>query len=112
MICSTRMNTPAGPIEHRTIYSYRGRDSTYVVTALLATGQVWTYHGRPDGNTWVFDLQSDRPEATQRLRMVLTIAGDTIHFDSRIPHKGHSLSGPATALVVMYSPAGMGANLA
>lgn len=39
-------------------------------------------------------------------------AGDTIHFDSRIPHKGHSLSGPATALVVMYSPAGMGANLA
>ena len=80
MICSTRMDTPAGPIEHRTIYSYRGRDSTYVVTALLATGQVWTYHGRPDGNRWVFDLQSDRPEATQRLRMVVTIAGDTVHF--------------------------------
>jgi quercetin dioxygenase-like cupin family protein len=31
-------------------------------------------------------------------------AGDTIHFDSRIPHRGHSLSGSATALVVMYSP--------
>jgi transcriptional regulator with XRE-family HTH domain len=29
--------------------------------------------------------------------------GDTIHFDSRIPHRGHSLAGPATALVVMYS---------
>lgn len=39
-------------------------------------------------------------------------AGDTVHFDSRIPHRGHSLSGPATALVVMYSPAGMNENLA
>ncbi len=38
--------------------------------------------------------------------------GDTIHFDSRIPHRGHSLSGPATALVVMYSPAGSKASLA
>lgn len=38
--------------------------------------------------------------------------GDTIHFDSRIPHRGHSLSGPATALVVMYSPAGSKGNLA
>lgn len=39
-------------------------------------------------------------------------AGDTMHFDSRIPHRGHSLSGPATALVVMYSPAGMNDSLA
>lgn len=39
-------------------------------------------------------------------------AGDTIHFDSRIPHRGHSLSGPATALVVMYSPSGSKGNLA
>jgi hypothetical protein len=80
MICSARHIASAGPIEHRTIYSYRGRDSTYVVTALLATGQVWTYHGRPEGNKWVFNLQPDRPETTQRLRMVLTVAADTIHF--------------------------------
>ena len=32
--------------------------------------------------------------------------GDCIHFDSRIPHRGHSLHGPATAVVVMYSPSG------
>jgi transcriptional regulator with XRE-family HTH domain len=31
-------------------------------------------------------------------------SGDTIHFDSRMPHRGRSLSGSATALVVMYSP--------
>lgn len=39
-------------------------------------------------------------------------AGDTIHFDSRIPHRGHSLSGKATALVVIYSPTGLNDNLA
>ena len=38
--------------------------------------------------------------------------GDTIHFDSRMPHRGHSLSGPATALVVMFSPLGSKASLA
>jgi transcriptional regulator with XRE-family HTH domain len=32
--------------------------------------------------------------------------GDTIHFDSRIPHRGHGVAGPATALVVMHSTAG------
>lgn len=30
--------------------------------------------------------------------------GDTIHFDSSLPHRGRSLSGPAVALVVMHSP--------
>jgi hypothetical protein len=80
MICRPRWNSPAGPVENRTIYSYRGRDSTYIVTALLATGQVWTYHGRPDGNRWTFNLQGDRPNNPQRLRMILTIAGDTIRF--------------------------------
>ncbi|PWK33717.1 helix-turn-helix domain-containing protein [Cupriavidus plantarum] len=30
--------------------------------------------------------------------------GDTIHFDSRIPHRGRSLSGSAKALMVMYAP--------
>lgn len=80
MICVPRRQTPAGPVEQRTIYSYRGRDSTYLVTALLANGQVWTYLGRPVGNQWIFDFQSDRPSNTQRLRMVLTVAPDTIRF--------------------------------
>jgi len=39
-------------------------------------------------------------------------AGDAIHFDSRMPHRGHSLSGEATALVVMYSPESSRENLA
>lgn len=80
MVCRQRWNSPARTMEHATIYSYRGRDSTYIVTALLGTGQVWTYHGRPDGNRWTFDLQGDRPDHPQRLRMIVTVAADTIHF--------------------------------
>ncbi|MCI2810845.1 helix-turn-helix domain-containing protein [Eoetvoesiella caeni] len=38
--------------------------------------------------------------------------GDTVHFDARMPHRGHSLSGGATALVVMYSPTGTNDSLA
>jgi len=30
--------------------------------------------------------------------------GDTVHFDSRIPHRGRSLSGSTRALMVMYAP--------
>jgi len=28
--------------------------------------------------------------------------GDSVYFDSRVPHKGHSMDGEATALVVIY----------
>ncbi|CAN5810637.1 hypothetical protein BH23GEM9_BH23GEM9_37700 [soil metagenome] len=80
MVCNPRWTRPSGLVQHQTIYSYRGRDSTYVVTTFLATGPVWTYHGRPDGNRWVFDLHSERADTAQRLRAILTVAGDTIHF--------------------------------
>jgi hypothetical protein len=80
MICRARSTGPQGVIENRTIYSYRGRDSTYVVTALLANGQLWTYHGRPDGGRWVFHLQDDRPGSSQRLRMTVIPGEDRIRF--------------------------------
>lgn len=88
MVCRQRWNLPARTVEHATIYSYRGRDSTYIVTALLATGQVWTYHGRPDGNRWTFDLQSNRPDNPQRLRMIVTVVADTIHFVEQSSEQG------------------------
>jgi len=80
MICRPRFETESGVIEHRTIYSYRPADSTYVVTALLAQGQVLTYHGRVEGDRWTFDLQPGPRNDTQRLRMIVTMAPDTIHF--------------------------------
>jgi transcriptional regulator with XRE-family HTH domain len=39
-------------------------------------------------------------------------AGDTVHFDSSLPHRGRSLAGPAVALVVMYSPKTASTDLA
>lgn len=38
--------------------------------------------------------------------------GDTIHFDSSLPHRGRSLTGPAVALVVMHSPTTSNKDLA
>lgn len=55
---------------------------------------------------------SGRIEWQVGMEKYLLEAGDTIHFDSRMPHRGHSLSGDATALVIMYSPAGSHENLA
>jgi len=79
MSCTTRHETPRGVVEDRKVFSYRGRDSSYVVSAFIPNGQVWIYIDRPDGSAWTFDLQSDRPNATQRrLRMILTILGDTL----------------------------------
>lgn len=39
-------------------------------------------------------------------------AGDTIHFDSRLPHRGHSVSATALALVVMFTPTGLDDHVA
>lgn len=30
--------------------------------------------------------------------------GDSLYFDARLPHRGHSIGGEATALVVLYTP--------
>lgn len=80
MICRSRRQTPTGHVEQQVAYSYRGRDSTYIVTAFLPTGQVWRYLGRPEADRWTFDLQGDVPGNAQRLRMVVTVAADTIRF--------------------------------
>jgi len=80
MVCTPRWSRPDGLVQHQTTYSYRGRDSTYIVTAFIATGPVWTYHGRPNGDQWTFDLQGDRPNNPQRLRMIVTVARDTLRF--------------------------------
>jgi hypothetical protein len=62
-----------------TIYSYRNRDSTYVVNALIASGQLFTYAGRIDGDRWVLDFQGTAG-AGQRLRMVVTPGPNAIRF--------------------------------
>jgi hypothetical protein len=39
------------------VFSYRGRDSTYVAYFAIPGGQNVTYHGTPVGDGWVMTLQ-------------------------------------------------------
>lgn len=64
-----------------------------------------------DGEELLYVL-TGRVEWQVGMQKYILEVGDAIHFDSRMPHRGHSLSGAATALVIMYSPAGLHENLA
>ena len=64
-----------------------------------------------DGEELLYVL-SGRIEWQVGVEKYVLEAGDAIHFDSRMPHRGRSLSGPASALVVMHSTAGSREQLA
>jgi len=87
MICRQRAESSRGATEQMAIFSYRGADSTYLLTVLLANGQVWRYEGRPDADRWVFDLVPSRPDSP-RLRQVLIPAGDSIRFLEEVSENG------------------------
>jgi len=87
MICRQRGESLRGATEQMAIFSYRGADSTYLLTVFLANGQVWRYEGRPDADRWVFDLVPSRPDSP-RLRQVLIPAGDSIRFLEEVSENG------------------------
>jgi hypothetical protein len=87
MICRQRAESPRGRREQMAIFSYRGADSTYLLTVFLANGQVWRYEGRPDGDRWVFELVASRP-GSPRLRQVLIPSGDSIRFLEEVSENG------------------------
>lgn len=88
MICRQRSESPSGAMEQVVIYSYRGADAMYLVTVLLAGGQVWRYEGQLDGDRWVLNLVSARADSPQRLRQVVIPAGDTIRFMEEVSENG------------------------
>ena len=79
MICRTTIAGGGRTSQNETIYSYRGRDSTYIVNSFIGGGPLLTYLGKFDGERWVFDYQG-QPGSTQRLRMLVRAEGDEIHF--------------------------------
>ena len=87
MICVQRAESPRRASEQMAIFSYRGADSTYLLTVLLANGQVWRYEGRPDADRWIFELVSSQP-GSPRLRQLLIPAGDTIRFLEEVSENG------------------------
>lgn len=78
LVCQSERQTPNGPVHNVKVHSYRSQ--TYVVYAVMGNGPAWTYTGGPEGDRWVFNFQSDRPNNPQRLRMVITPAKDRIRF--------------------------------
>ena len=56
-----------------------------------------------DGEEFMFVL-GGRVEWQAGSRKLVLEPGDSIYFDARLPHRGRSLEGEATALVVTYSP--------
>ncbi len=88
MICRQRQESASGAREQVVIYSYRGADAMYLVTVFLAGGQVWRYEGQLDGDRWVLNLVSARPDSPQRLRQVVIPKGDTIRFMEEVSENG------------------------
>lgn len=56
-----------------------------------------------EGEEFIFVL-AGRVEWQAGAEKVILEPGDSIYFDSRLPHRGRALDGEATALVVTYSP--------
>lgn len=56
-----------------------------------------------DGEEFLFML-SGRVEWQCGSEKVILAPGDSVYFDSRLPHRGRALEGEASALVVAYSP--------
>ena len=56
-----------------------------------------------EGEEFLFVL-SGRVEWQAGREKVILEPGDSIYFDSRLPHRGRALDGEATALVVTYNP--------
>ena len=78
LVCQEEMTTPKGTVANLKVLSYRQK--MYVVYAVMGNGPAWTYSGGPEGDKWILNLQSDRPDNPQRLRMVITAAQDRIRY--------------------------------
>lgn len=78
LVCQAERPSANGPVQNLKVHSYRNK--TYVVYVAMGNGPAWTYTGGPDGDRWILNFQSDRPDNPQRLRMVITPSPDRIRF--------------------------------
>jgi hypothetical protein len=78
LVCQTEFQSASRTAQMIKVHSYR--QETYVVYAVMGDGQAWTYTGGPDGDRWIFNVQSNRPNDPRRLRIVITPAKDRVRF--------------------------------
>ena len=83
MVCrSWAEMTPSAPRrEALYVLSYRAADSTYIAHFAFSGGATLTYHGRPEGERWIMNLQpTPLWPANQRLRTIITAVPEGLRF--------------------------------
>lgn len=81
MVCrSWRASGGARP-ETMYVLSYRASDSTYIAHFTFPNGSTLTYHGRPEGDRWVMNLQPmPMWPANNRLRTIITAVPEGLRY--------------------------------
>jgi hypothetical protein len=82
MVCRWMGDSPdeAG-VEMMAIHSYREEDATYISYFVFASGPTLMYHGKPDGDRWVMEMQpTPLLPNNMRFRTIATPTRDGIHF--------------------------------
>ena len=74
MVCVSQFQTPTGPREGQSVFSYRAADKTYVYQGFRAGGGVQSLEGRvsEDGRTW--DFWGEAGTGAQRTRTRVRIS--------------------------------------
>jgi hypothetical protein len=83
MVCHSWAERTPGAPRRETLYvlSYRGSDSTYVAHFAFPGGSTLTYHGRPEGDRWIMNLQpTPLVPANNRLRTIITAVPQGLRF--------------------------------
>ena len=83
MVCRTSypVEGSSSPRESMYILSYREADSTYIAHFAFPQGDNLVYHGRPEGDRWVLDLQpSPLLPANKRFREIITVVPGGLRY--------------------------------
>ena len=80
MVCRHRIEMAGRSVEMLGVHGYRANDGMYTLSIFVSNGQAWRFEGKPEGDRWVFNRVSDRPDGP-RLRQIISVVGkDTLHF--------------------------------
>jgi hypothetical protein len=83
MVCQTTYTRDGETAPRASMYvlSYREADSIYIAHHAFAAGDNLVYHGRPEGDRWILNLQpSPLLPASTRLREIITVVPEGLRY--------------------------------
>ena len=81
MVCRSWSESRGARRETMHVLSYRAADSTYIAHFTFPDGSMLTYHGRPEGDRWVMNLQPmPNWPANNRLRTIITAVPEGLRY--------------------------------